>query len=208
MAKRDYYEVLGVQKSASADEIKRAYRKLAMQHHPDKHGGDDTQFKEIAEAYEVLRDEKKRAQYDQFGHSGPFGAGAGAQGFGGFGTEGFDFSQFQGGFGDIFDMFFQGGGGGGRQRGPERGLDLETSVTIEFKEAVFGTEREVHLTADDRCDKCEGSGAEPGTAIKTCEVCKGQGQVTRVQQTILGAVRQSAICPTCEGAGEIPEKKC
>lgn len=211
MAKRDYYEVLGVSKSASADEIKRAYRKLAKEHHPDKHGGDDSQFKEIGEAYEVLKDSQKKAAYDQFGHAagaggagGPFG---GAGGFGGFNTQGFDFSQFQGqGFGDIFDMFFQGGGRAAQQ--PARGADLEATVTLEFKEAVFGTERRLHFNAEERCDRCEGNGAEPGSKIKACETCKGEGQVTRVQQTILGAMRQTQVCPTCSGQGRIPEERC
>jgi molecular chaperone DnaJ len=208
MAKRDYYEILGVSKSASADEIKRAYRKLAMQHHPDKHGGDDTQFKEVAEAYEVLKDSQKRAQYDQFGHNGPFGAGAGGgQGFGGFQNANFDFSQFGGGFGDIFDMFM-----GGQQqtqaRRQRRGADLETSVTLNFKESIFGTEHTLNFNADERCDRCDGKGGEPGTKINTCPTCDGAGEVTRTQQTILGSIRQRSLCPTCQGEGEIPEEKC
>jgi molecular chaperone DnaJ len=209
MAKRDYYEILGLDKSAGADEIKRAYRKLAMQHHPDKHGGDDTQFKEINEAYETLKDGNKRAQYDQFGHSGPFGAGNGGQGFGGFDFNGanFDFSQF-GGFGDIFDMFTGGATGTRARQQARRGADIEVGVRLEFKEAVFGTETTLHFNAEDRCDRCEGKGNEPGTKIETCDTCKGAGQVTRVQQTILGAIRQTTVCPTCEGLGEIPEHKC
>jgi molecular chaperone DnaJ len=215
VAKRDYYDILGVSKSATADEVKRAYRKLAKEHHPDKHGGDDSQFKEIGEAYEVLKDPQKKAAYDQFGHAAgaqnpgggnPFG------GAGGFNAEGFDFSQFQGagggGFGDIFDMFFQGQGGGGRNQPPTKGADLEASVTIDFKEAVFGTERTLNFNVEVRCDRCEGSGAEPGTHVAVCDTCKGQGQVTRVQQTILGAVRQASVCPTCHGDGKIPEEKC
>jgi molecular chaperone DnaJ len=222
MAKRDYYEVLGVSKSASADEVKRAYRKLAMQHHPDKHGGDDTQFKEIGEAYEVLKDPQKKAAYDQFGHAAgaqnpgggsPFGgAGNPFGGAGGFNAENFDFSQFQGqggDFGDIFNMFFQGQQGGRQgQSGPAKGTDLEASVTLDFREAIFGTERELKFGTDVRCDRCDGSGAEPGTKIKTCETCNGQGQVTRVQQTILGAIRQASVCPTCKGDGKVPEHKC
>ncbi len=214
MAKRDYYEVLGVEKSASADEIKRAYRKQAMKHHPDKHGGDDTQIKEINEAYEVLKDQNKRAQYDQFGHNGPFGAGGpaggGAGGFGGFdfNNANFDFSQF-GGFGDIFDMFMGGQGGGGRQRQQERrGADLQTSLTLNFKDAIFGTEETLHFNAQDRCDRCGGKGAEPGTKLNKCKTCDGAGQVTRVQNTILGAIRQTSICSTCQGEGEIPDEKC
>ncbi|HUC20562.1 MAG TPA: molecular chaperone DnaJ [Candidatus Polarisedimenticolaceae bacterium] len=219
MAKRDYYEILGLSKSASADEIKRAYRKLAMKHHPDKHGGDDGPFKELGEAYEVLKDEKKRSAYDQFGHAagahnagGPFNGQGGSNPFGGgFNAQGFDFSQFQGqggggGFGDIFDMFFQGQDGGRRQAA--RGADMETVVTLGFKEAIFGAKRNLSVTTDERCDHCDGKGGEPGTKIKTCDTCKGQGQVTRVQQTILGAIQQTGICPTCRGEGRIPEQKC
>ncbi len=213
VAKRDYYDVLGVSKSATADEIKRAYRKLAMQHHPDKHGGDDGPFKELGEAYEVLKDPKKKAIYDQYGHAAnaqnPGSQGGNPFG-GGFNAEGFDFSQFQGaggGFGDIFDMFFQ-GQGGGRRRQAARGADMETVVTLDFKEAIFGASRKLQITTDERCDHCSGNGAEPGTKVKTCETCKGQGQVTRVQQTILGAIQQATVCPTCRGEGEVPEQKC
>lgn len=213
MAKRDYYEVLGVAKSASADELKRAYRKLAMQHHPDKHGGDDSQFKEIAEAYEVLSDPQKKSRYDQFGHAAgaanPGGQGGNPFGGAGFDPNNFDFSQFQGGgFGDIFDMFFQQGGGQRRQAESNHGPDLEAAVTLDFKEAIFGTERELKFNAAVRCDHCDGKGGEPGTKIKTCDTCHGEGQVTRVQQTILGAMRQSGVCPTCKGKGKIPEKAC
>jgi molecular chaperone DnaJ len=208
--KRDYYEILGVSKSATADEVKRAYRKLAMEHHPDRHGGDDSKFKEIGEAYETLKDEQKRAAYDQFGHAGaqgnPFGGGGpqgnpfggGAQGF-----EGFDFS-------DILNQFMGGSNpfGGGGQRGPARGRDLEVTVTLSFTEAVFGVEKEVSVNLEDTCEHCHGNGAEPGSNLKTCPTCKGQGQVTRVQQTILGAIQQTSLCPTCEGRGKIPEKAC
>lgn len=214
--KRDYYEILGVSKSASADELKRAYRKLAMQHHPDKHGGDDSKFKEIGEAYDVLRDEKKRAAYDQFGHAGaqgfngggggnPFGGAYGnAQGFGGAqGFEGFDFS-------DILNQFMGGSGfnGGQASHGPARGRDLEVSVTVDFLEAVFGAEKAISLNLEDTCVHCDGKGAEPGTKLKTCDTCKGRGQVTRVQQTILGAIQQTSVCPTCSGRGQLPEKPC
>jgi molecular chaperone DnaJ len=204
--KRDYYEILGVSKSATADEIKRAYRKLAMEHHPDKHGGDDAKFKEIGEAYDTLKDLDKRAGYDQFGHAGaqgnPFGGADSSQGFGGFdgGGMGFDFS-------DILNQFM-GGTGGSAQRGPARGRDLEVGITVDFTEAVFGTEKTVSLTLDDSCEHCHGSGAEPGSKLKTCDTCKGRGQVTRVQQTILGAMQQSSTCPTCSGRGQVPEKSC
>jgi molecular chaperone DnaJ len=206
--KRDYYEVLGVSKSASADEIKRAYRKLAMQHHPDKHGGDDSKFKELGEAYEVLKDPQKKAAYDQFGHAGaqgnPFGGGyAGGQGF-----EGFDFSQM-GGFGDIFESFFSGSaggaGGGGRQR---RGRDIEIGVDLTFEEAVFGTTKAISLELQDNCDRCKGKRNEPDSSLKTCPTCKGSGQVIHNQQTILGTFQSRAACDTCEGHGDIPEKPC
>jgi molecular chaperone DnaJ len=204
--KRDYYEILGVSKSATADEIKRAYRKQAMQHHPDKHGGDDSKFKELGEAYEVLKDPQKRSQYDQFGHNGPFGpgqnGGGGAQGFGGFdfGGAGFD-------MGDILSQFM-GGGFGGSQTRERRGRDLEVGIDLSFQEAVFGTERELAFELQDECDRCHGSTAEPGTKLKTCPTCKGSGQVTSVQQTILGSIRQSRPCNTCHGLGQSAEKPC
>jgi molecular chaperone DnaJ len=204
--KRDYYDILGVSKSATAEEIKRAYRKLAMEHHPDRHGDDDSQFKEIGEAYEVLKDPQKRAGYDQFGHAGaqdnPFGGGAqGGNPFGGQGFEGFDFS-------DILNQFMGGNPFGGGQRGPARGRDLEVGLVIEFSEAVFGVEKDISVTLDDACSHCKGEGAEPGSSVKTCSTCKGRGQVTRVQQTILGAIQQTGVCPDCQGRGKIPEKPC
>jgi molecular chaperone DnaJ len=204
--KRDYYEVLGVSKSATADEIKRAYRKKAMEHHPDKHGGDDSKFKELGEAYETLKDPQKKAGYDQFGHAGaqgnPFGGGGGAQGFGGF-----DFNNMGGGgFEDIFSTFFQQGGqAAGR---PRRGRDIEIGIDINFQEAVFGAEKTVSLELQDVCDRCGGDGAEPGSKLKTCDTCHGEGQVTQTQQTILGSFRQTVICPTCHGHGQVPEKPC
>lgn len=203
--KRDYYDILGVSKSATADEIKKAYRKLAMEHHPDRHGGDDAQFKELGEAYETLKDPQKRAGYDQFGHAGaqgnPFGQGGAQGGYSSQGFEGFDFS-------DILNQFMGGGFGGGRQSGPARGRDLETSVTIDFLEAVFGAEQTVNLTLDDACEHCHGNGAEPGSSLKSCDTCKGRGQVNRVQQTILGPIQQSSPCHTCGGRGKVPSKPC
>lgn len=208
--KRDYYEILGVSKSATADEIKRAYRKSAMEHHPDKHGGDDANFKELGEAYEVLKDPQKRSSYDQYGQAGasgnPFGGGAAESGQGY--SSGFDFNGSGFDFSDILNQFMGGAGGGGAQRGPARGRDLETSLTIEFTEAIFGAEKEIQITLDDACEHCGGNGAEPGTKLKTCATCKGRGQVSRVQQTILGAMQQASICPTCSGRGQIPEKVC
>jgi molecular chaperone DnaJ len=199
--KRDYYDVLGVSKAASPEEIKRAYRKLAMEHHPDKHGGDDSKFKELGEAYETLKDPQKKAGYDQFGHAGaqgnPFGGGGQAGGYSA-GFDGFD-------FGDIFSQFM---GGNGRASGPARGRDLEVAVTIDFRDAIFGTEQTISLEMDDLCDVCHGNGAKPGTKVKTCPTCNGRGQVTRVQNTILGAIQQTGICPTCQGKGNIPETPC
>lgn len=215
MAKRDYYEILGISKSAAADEIKRAYRKLAMEHHPDKHGGDDAKFKEINEAHEVLRDPQKKAAYDQYGHAagasnagGPFNGNAGGAnpfggGFGGFGGQGVEFD-----LGDIFNQFMGGSGSGGSARQEIRGQDLETSMVLDFEEAIFGTERKLNLRVDEQCDRCDGKGAEPGTKINKCSTCDGAGQVTRVQQTILGAIRQTSTCRTCRGTGETHEKDC
>lgn len=209
MSKRDYYEVLGVGKGASADEIKKAYRRLAVQHHPDKEGGDETKFKELSEAYEVLKDDKKRQRYDQFGHAGVGGAGGGGNPFEGFTGQSqninFDFGDL--GLGDIFGSFF----GGGQQRGSRhqaRGRDVETNFEISFENAVFGTEIELGLTLDDECEHCKGSTVEPGYELKTCEKCKGAGQVLTHVQTIFGNIQQAVVCPTCHGRSKIPEKVC
>ena len=212
MAQRDYYEVLGISKTASEDEVKKAFRKAAVKYHPDKEGGDEAKFKEVNEAYEVLKDQQKRQRYDQFGHAGVGGAsGAGAQGnpfegFGGFGnSQGVEF-DFGGGLGDIFGQFF--GGATQNNQGPRRGRDVETSVTLSFDEAVFGTEKTINLTLDDECEHCHGSGAEPGTEIKTCPDCQGSGQQIRVMNSIFGQIQQAVTCPTCGGKGKIPEVKC
>lgn len=209
MTKRDYYEVLGVSKSASDDEIKKAFRKAAVQHHPDKEGGDEEKFKEINEAYEVLKDKQKRQRYDQFGHAGVGGAAGGGNPFEGFGGQGqnvnFDFGE--GGLGDLFGSFF-GGGMGGRQRGPERGNDVETSIDLTFDEAIFGTEKKLALSLEDTCVHCKGNGAEPGYELKTCPTCQGSGQQTRVMNTIFGAIQQATVCSTCHGRGRVPEKAC
>lgn len=201
---RDYYDVLGVSKSATAEEIKKAYRKQAVEHHPDKTGGDDTKFKEIGEAYETLSDPQKRAGYDQFGQAGaqgnPYGASAGGQGAEGFG---FDFNNM-GGVGDIFDMFFRGGQGTRAQVG----RDIEVQLTLDFKEAVFGAARDIQIDIDDTCDRCAGNMAEPGSRLKQCPTCEGTGVVTNIQNTILGSFQQQAVCPTCHGLGQIPEKPC
>lgn len=213
MSKRDYYEVLGISKDASADEIKKAFRKAAVKYHPDKEGGDEVKFKEASEAYEVLKDAQKRQRYDQFGHAGVGGAsGGGASGdpfagFGGFGGQNVHFDFGDGGLGDIFGQFF-GGGGGQRERGPQRGRDVETSLTLSFEEAVFGVEKEIKMTLEDTCSHCKGSTAEPGYELKTCGTCQGSGQQMRVMNTIFGAIQQGVTCPTCHGRGKVPEKQC
>lgn len=202
-AKRDYYEVLGLSKGAGPEEIKKAYRQKAKQYHPDVNKDDPNaaeKFKEVAEAYEILSDSQKRAAYDQFGHDAfdPNGMG------GGFG--GADFGGM-GGFGDIFDMFF-GGAGGQRRRGPQRGADREVRLDINFEDAVFGAEKEMELMRVEGCDKCGGSGAEPGTSAKTCPQCQGSGQVRSVQNTPFGRFETSRPCGKCNGEGTIIEKPC
>lgn len=197
--KRDYYEVLGIGKSASDDEIKKAYRGLARKYHPDvnKEADAETKFKEVKEAYDVLSDSSKRSQYDQFGHVDP------NQGMGGGG-----FSAGGGGFGDIFDMFF---GGGGRQRdpnAPQRGNDLQYTMTIEFKEAVFGKETDITINRSENCDTCNGTGAKQGTQPKTCSVCHGSGQEEVVQNTPFGRMVNRRSCSNCGGTGTIIEEKC
>lgn len=202
-AKRDYYEVLGLSKGAGPEEIKKAYRQKAKQYHPDVNKDDPNaaeKFKEVAEAYEILSDSQKRAAYDQFGHDAfdPNGMG------GGFG--GADFGGM-GGFGDIFDIFF-GGAGGHRRRGPQRGADREVRLDISFEDAVFGAEKEMELMRVESCDKCGGSGAEPGTSAKTCPQCQGSGQVRSIQNTPFGRFETSRPCGKCNGEGTIIEKPC
>jgi molecular chaperone DnaJ len=210
MAKRDYYEILGVGKDASPDEIKKAFRRQAIKYHPDKDGGDEAKFKEVNEAYEVLKDPSKRQRYDQFGHAGVGGNG-GAEGFGGFGGFGqgqemhFDFGDL--GLGDIFGSFFGGAGQRPGQR-QQRGRDVETRIDISFEEAVFGTEEAVHLNLEDTCDHCKGTTVEPGHELKTCDNCGGSGQVVTSTRTIFGNIQQASVCPRCHGRGKIPEKVC
>ncbi len=213
-SKRDYYEVLGVGKTASADEIKKAFRKAAIEHHPDR-GGDEAKFKEVNEAYEVLSNAEKRKRYDQFGHAGVGGAaGGGAGGFGGFGGFGggqgqefhFDFGDL--GLGDILGSFFGGGMGGQQNARRARGRDVEVSTELTFEEAVFGTERTLKLNLQDLCEDCLGSKLEKGHEMKKCDTCGGSGQHVRVMRTIFGNVQQAAMCETCEGSGKVPEKAC
>lgn len=208
MAKRDYYEVLGIAKGASPDEIKKAFRREAIKHHPDKEGGDETRFKEVNEAYEVLKDASKKQRYDQFGHAGVGGNGGGNpyEGFGGGQGQSVNFDFGDIGLGDIFGSFF---GGGQQQRQREtRGRDVETRVEISFEDAIFGTETDLKLTLDDNCEHCNGTTVEPGHDLKTCETCGGSGQVVTQTRTVFGNIQQAAICPTCHGRGKVPEKAC
>lgn len=207
MSKRDYYEVLGVGKNASADEVKKAFRRLAVQHHPDKEGGDETKFKEVNEAYEVLKDQSKRQRYDQFGHAGVGGAAGGGNPFGGGfgGFEGQNVNFDFGNLGDIFGSFF---GGGPRQHEANRGRDVEVNITLDFEEAVFGSEQELNVTLDDTCDHCKGTMTEPGHELKTCPTCNGSGQVVQVMRTIFGNIQQASPCTTCKRTGKVPEKEC
>jgi len=213
MSKRDYYEILGISKSASADEIKKAYRKAAVSFHPDKEGGDEAKFKEASEAYDVLKDSQKRQRYDQFGHAGVGGASGGGgggnpfEGFGGFNGQNVQFDFGDGGLGDIFGQFF-GGGGGSRQRAPQRGRDVEVSLQLTFEEAIFGVAEKIEIDMDDECSHCKGTTVEPGHELKTCPTCKGAGQVGRVMNTMFGQIQQNVTCETCSGRGKVPEKVC
>jgi molecular chaperone DnaJ len=201
LSKRDYYEVLGVSRNATADEIKKAYRKLARQYHPDVNKAPDAEekFKEAKEAYDVLSDDQKRATYDQFGHVDP------NQGMGGSG--GFNTADF-GGFSDLFDMFFGGGGQRRNPNAPQRGNDLQYTMTIEFKEAVFGKETDIHIPRTETCDRCHGSGARPGTKPETCSACRGTGQQEVVQNTAFGRIVNRRVCTVCNGQGKIIRDKC
>lgn len=208
MSKRDYYEILGVSKTASEDEIKKAFRKMARKYHPDVNRDNpkeaEEKFKEINEAYEVLSNPDRRAQYDQFGHAAfEGGAGAGQQGFGGFGGAG-------GGFSDIFDMFFgqSGFGFGGRQAGPEKGADLRYDMEITFDQAAFGVETDIQIPRTEECHECHGTGAAPGTHPETCPHCKGTGQVQVVQNTPFGRMVNVKTCDHCNGEGRIVRTPC
>lgn len=209
--KRDYYDVLGVDKSVNDDDLKKAYRKAAKKYHPDLHPGDaeaEKKFKEVNEAYEVLSNKEKRARYDQFGHAGVdpnFSAGGGAGGYGG---------GFTGDFGDLGDIFssFFGGGFGGSQRSnpnaPRRGNDASAAVNVSFEEAAKGCKKTIKITKIDNCPDCNGSGAEKGSSPKTCPVCHGSGQVTSVQRTPFGQMRTQHVCDNCRGSGKIVDKPC
>ena len=213
---RDFYDILGISRTASESDIKQAYRKLSKELHPDKHKGDktvETKFKEVNQAYEVLSNPEKRRMYDQFGAAGVNGAAGAGGGFSGQGFGGFDFSSFTGGsgpFADIFESFFGGTGHGGRDHrgGEERGSDREIELTIEFLEAVSGVERTLSIRKLRTCDVCKGKGAEPGSSVITCSECGGTGQVTRAQQSFFGQITQRFLCPRCHGSGKVPEKPC
>lgn len=211
MATKDYYNVLGVDKSASKDEIKKAFYKLAAKYHPDKKGGDEAKFKEINEAYQTLSDEKKRKEYDTYGQTfngqGPMGGQGGFGGFGGFNQGDFDGMQFDfGDLGDIFgDMFGGGFGGSSRQK---RGRDISLEIDVPFTEAIFGTERNVLLSKVSTCKTCTGTGAKLGTKKKTCTTCNGQGKVHDVKKTFMGNFQTVRVCDHCHGTGQVPEEKC
>ncbi|NBV77092.1 molecular chaperone DnaJ [bacterium] len=208
---KNYYDILGVSKSASEDDIKKAFRTLAHKYHPDKKGGDEAKFKEVSEAYAVLSDKQKRQQYDTFGQAGPGMGGAGGPGnFGGF-----DFSNF-GGFqngqsfefdlGDIFgEMFGAGGRRGPRQR---RGRDISIDVELPLKEALFGTERRVLISKLSACATCEGTGAKKGSKMQSCSICNGKGEIHESRNTFFGAFTSSRPCPTCHGRGQVPQEAC
>jgi molecular chaperone DnaJ len=206
MSGKDYYEILGVDKKAPKEEIKKAFRNLAHKYHPDKKTGDDAKFKEINEAYSVLSDDQKRAQYDQFGQTGNF-TGGGSSGFGDF-----DFSQFtQGGnagfefdFGDIFGDVF----GGARTRKAKRGRDISVDIELSFDESVFGVERTVLLNKVSKCDICSGTGGEKGSESVTCSVCNGKGSIREVKRTFFGQFESTASCENCHGTGKVPKVKC
>ena len=212
--KRDYYEVLGLSKGASEDEIKKAYRKLAKQYHPDINKAPDAEakFKEINEAYEVLSDSQKRATYDQFGFAGMDGAGFGGQGFGGFGGMNMDdlgdiFSSFMGGMGGGFSGF-NFGGRSSRRNGPMKGENRYMSMDIDFLDAVHGVTKTININVDKKCEHCDGTGAESKSDIETCPTCRGSGVTMRQSRTPFGVIQQQGVCPDCNGTGKRIKKKC
>jgi molecular chaperone DnaJ len=215
---KDYYKILGVEKGASKDEIKKAFRKLAHEHHPDKTKGDPSagqKFKEASEAYSILSDDQKRQQYDTFGQAGAgFNPGAGGfGGQGGFNGAGFDFSQFTQGangqgfefdLGDIFGDFF-----GGRQRAQQRrGRDISIDIQVTFEESIFGIERDILVTKTSKCLTCEGSGAAAGTTMDTCKTCNGKGKINETRRSFIGVFNTTRVCDTCHGKGQVPREKC
>ncbi|HLP14456.1 MAG TPA: DnaJ domain-containing protein, partial [Flavobacteriales bacterium] len=210
MSKRDYYEILGVAKSADAEEIKKAYRKMALKYHPDKNPGDkasEDKFKEAAEAYEVLSNPEKRKRYDQYGHAGVGGASGGGQG--GFGGGGFSMDDIFSQFGDIFGGAFGGGGGGSRGgRRVVKGTNLRIKVKLTLEEIAKGAEKKIKVNKFVSCKTCSGSGAKSAQGLKTCNTCRGTGHVTRVTSTFLGQMQTTAVCPTCHGEGQTVTDKC
>ena len=209
---KDYYKILGIEKDVDDAQVKKAFRKLAHKYHPDKKTGDEAKFKEVNEAYQILGNKEKRTKYDQFGSTfdqqGGFGGGATWEDFMG-ATRGQGGGMNFGGMdlGDIFGDMFGFGGGRGRQR-TARGRDIQVDVSISFEEAIFGVEKEIKLVKNNACDVCTGSGAEPGSDLKTCDTCQGQGKVYQVQRTILGNMQTAVNCQSCQGKGRIPEKTC
>lgn len=212
---KDYYATLGIEKKASQDDVKKAFRKLAQKHHPDKKGGDEAKFKEITEAYSILSDDKKRKEYDNYGQNFAGSGGGQQQPGGGNPFGGFDFNGFQQGNGGVefdFGDLFNGGGfgdlfGGGRQRA-KRGRDISIDIEIPFKESILGGKREVLITKIGTCDVCKGDGAKPGTEQETCKTCNGAGKIHETRNTIMGQFSTTRECPTCEGTGKIPKEKC
>ena len=212
MAKRDYYEILDIDKSASKDEIKKAYRKKAIKFHPDKNQGDkaaEDKFKEAAEAYEILKDEDKKARYDRFGHAGmeQGGGGFGGGGFSGFGGGGMTMDDIFSQFGDIFGG--GGGGGGGRsRRGGERGSNLRIKVSLTLEEVAKGVTKKIKVRKQVNCDQCDGSGAKDSSSVTTCPTCRGAGAVRQIRSTMLGQMQTTTTCPTCDGAGQTIKDRC
>ena len=207
---KDYYQILGIEKKATKDEIKKAFRKLAAQYHPDKKTGDEAKFKEVSEAYSVLNDDKKRAEYDTYGRAFNGGGGGGAnQGFGGFNWSqagGFNGMEFD--IGDIFENFGDVFGGGFGAKRQKRGNDVSIDIELPFREAIFGTERTVVLNKHNTCETCDGTGAKTGTEMTTCKVCNGQGKIRESRQSVLGSFTTVRECGECNGRGQVPKEKC
>jgi len=216
--KRDYYEVLGVNKNATDDELKKAYRKLAKQHHPDANTNNkkvaEEKFKEVSEAYEILSDKQKRQMYDQFGHNGPQGFGGGSPGGGyySYSSSGFDGFDGFGDIGDIFSSIFGGAGFGGRTQkqkaGPRKGRDLKYNMSITFEESYLGVQKEIYIHREEECSTCHGNKAKPGTKPETCMNCGGTGTIRQTVSTILGQMQTTKTCHTCGGEGKIIKEKC